>query len=195
MTKQKWVFIGALFMILSCDSKEESQVVKIDDYYNLLQLLDEQIEFLVKNNATLEKTLGAGSESETTQKTPSTDEWKEELKLFYNANINKLGLKDAYEIEELGRIGGGKKLINSAKSDAQSVRLIEYNFGHETLESLRILIEEENEVYVFKKEMQMMFALKKGKLVLDTYSIEGSQTMVMKSDLNFSLNAKVRVNP
>ncbi len=102
-----------------------------------------------------------------------------------------MGLIGAYETEELSNFGGGKKLINSAKSDEQSVRMIEYNFANDQLESLRILVEEDNEVYVFKKEMQMTFIQKNGKAYLKDYSITGTQTMVMKSDLFFSLKAKV----
>jgi hypothetical protein len=186
--------IGLMALLVSCGSGNNNQVVKIDEYYSLLDLLDEQIDLLVSENATLEKTLGVGEEVELISKTPNIEEWKSELELFYYANINKLGLIDAYETEELSNFGGGKKLINSAKSNEQSVRMIEYNFANDMLESLRILVEEENEVYVFKKEMQMTFTQKNGKSFLTDYSITGTQTMVMKSDLNFSLKAKVLPN-
>ena len=186
--------IGLMALLVSCGSGNNNQVVNIDEYYSLLDLLDEQIDLLVSENATLEKTLGVGEEVELISKTPNIEEWKSELELFYYANINKLGLIDAYETEELSNFGGGKKLINSAKSNEQSVRMIEYNFANDMLESLRILVEEENEVYVFKKEMQMTFTQKNGKSFLTDYSITGTQTMVMKSDLNFSLKAKVLPN-
>jgi len=194
MIKQNLFFMGALFLMLSCSSEQDNQVVKIEKYYGLLDLLDEQVSMLVDQNAVLEKTLGVGSETEVTSKTPSAKEWRAELELFYYANINKLGLIDAYETEELSKFGGGKKLINSAKSSEFSVRMIEYNFANDKLESLRILVEEENEVYVFKKEMEMTFTQNRGVSVLTGYSIKGTQTMVMKSDLTFSLNAKIEIN-
>lgn len=189
--RQIIVLIGLMALLVSCSSEGNNQIVKVDEYYSLLDLLDQQIDLLVSENASLEKTLGVGEQVEQISNTPNIEEWKRELELFYYANINKLGLIDAYETEELSNFGGGKKLINSAKSSEQSVRMIEYNFANDMLESLRILVEEENEVYVFKKEMQMTFTQKYGKPFLKDYSITGTQTMVMKSDLTFSLKAKV----
>jgi len=185
------VLIGTFAFLASCSPVSNTEVVEINEYYNLLGLLDEQAALLAGQKATLEKTLGVGAEVEFISSTPNIEEWKSELELFYYANINKLGLIGAYETEELSNFGGGKKLINSAKSDEQSVRMIEYNFANDQLESLRILVEEDNEVYVFKKEMQMTFIQKNGKAYLKDYSITGTQTMVMKSDLFFSLKAKV----
>ncbi len=195
MTKKKLLILSVLIATFSCTSPTKEPVVQAGTYYDLVGLLDHQVKYLYVQNASLEKTIGAGDESEVLQVSPDTTTWREEFKLFYNADINKLGLSDAYEVEQLSRIDGGRKLINAAKSGAQPVRLIEYNFSNNALESLRILVEEKNEVYVFKKEMQMHFAQVEGAPVLKEYSIEGTQTMVMKSDLNFSLNGKVVLNP
>lgn len=187
------VFIGVLALMVSCSttSTSDNQIVKIEKYYSLLDLLDEQINFLVSENASLEKTLAVDGQVELIRSSPNIEEWKSELELFYYADINKLGLIDAYETEELSNFGGGKKLINAAKSDSESVKLIEYNFANDLLESLRILVQDKNEVYVFEKEMKMNFIQKEGKSFLKDYSITGTQIMIMKSDMTFSLEAKV----
>lgn len=185
------IVFGALALLVSCNSSNDNQVVKVEKYYGLLDLLDEQINFLVSEKASLEKTLAVDGQVELITSIPNIEEWKKELELFYYADINKLGLIDAYETEELSNFGGGKKLINAAKSDKESVQIIEYNFANDLLESLRILVQEENEVYVFEKEMKMNFIQKEGKPFLKDYSITGTQTMIMKSDMTFSLKAKV----
>ena len=195
--KQTNILLTLLFCltITACDTQEKADELVDLKYFDLVGLLDNQLDILVNSNASLEKIVGAGEEEEKLEIEPSKEGWREELKLFYGANINKLGLKDAYNVEELSRIGGGKKLINTAKSSGQTVRLLEYNYSEIGLESLRILIEEKNEVFVFQKEMLMSFALVNNEIVLSDYSIIGKQEMILKDDLDFALKGKIVMTP
>ncbi len=189
------LFVTIVVLCSSCAPATEEKVTRTNVYYDLIGLLNNQVDYLASQNAVLEKKVGAGDESEILEITPDDKGWKEELKLFFNADINKLGLTDAYDVEQLSRIDGGRKLINAARSENQPIRLIEYNFSEKMLESLRILVEEKNEVYTFKKEMRMTFTQINDQTVLSQYSIVGTQAMVMKSDLDFSLNGKIVLNP
>lgn len=184
------IFLG-LFLILSitaCNTGDIKTRVKIDKYFDLVSLLDEQSELLYTNKAVLDKKLTANGEVESILVRPdSAAQIRDELKLFYEANINKLGLGDAYFTEELPGINGMRKVINTAKKSGSNVRLIEYDYKSDVLDRVRIVMEDKNDVYTFEKEMLMNFKLVNGREILSNYTISGKQQMVMKSDLNFTI--------
>lgn len=185
-----------LALVLSACETGEKKSARITQYFDLISLLDQQAQLLYDAGARVEKELMANGELEQLLITPdSAGQLKAELKLFYDADINKLGLGDAYDTEELPGINGGRKVINSAKKAGPNVRLIERDYQGENLKQIRILVEDKNDIYTFEKEMLMDFEVVNGQAMLKTYSIVGKQDMVMKSELNFSLTGKLLLNP
>lgn len=190
-------FFGLTLIVLlsACDS-ENRQAVKIDKYFDLVSLLDQQAELLYESGARLEKILVANGEEEKVLIRPdSAGQLKSEWQLFYEADINKLGLEDAYYVEELPGINGIRKVINTAKKKGANVRLIEYDYEQDHLKSIRILVQDKNDIYDFEKEMLLNFDWIDEKAVLSDYSIIGKQDMVMKSELQFELIGKILLNP
>ncbi len=190
-------FLGlALLVLLSACDAGQTQAVKIDKYFDLVALLDQQAELLYSQGARVEKVLLANGEEEKMLVRPdSVGDLKKEWQLFYEADINKLGLDDAYEVEELPGINGNRKVITTAKKKAANVRLIEYDYDQDHLSQIRILIQEKNDIYNFEKEMLLNFEWVDGQERLKSYSINGKQDMVMKSELAFALSGKVLLNP
>lgn len=184
------VFLS-LFLALgmvSCSGPVETTAVKTDNYFDLVGLLDAQSALLFEKGAVLQKKLRANGEIESMSVRPdSKGQIKAELKLFYEADINKLGLDDAYFTEELPGINGARKVINTAKKAGTNVRMIEYDYYHGKINQIRVLVEDKNDIYTFEKEMTMNFESIDGNEIMTGYTIKGKQQMVMKSDLNFSL--------
>ncbi len=185
------VFLGLVLAlnIVACSAPVETATVRTGSYFDLVGLLDRQTTLLLEQGAVLQKKLTANGETEDMSVKPDSEEQlRAELKLFYEANINKLGLDDAYFTEELPGINGASKIINTAKKAGPNVRMIEYDFNLGKISQIRVLVEDKNDIYTFEKEMTMKFEpLADGREILTGYSINGKQKMVMKSDLNFSL--------
>lgn len=183
-------FLG-LFLVLgivACSGPVETIAVKTDSYFDLVGLLDAQTVLLLEQKSVLQKKLTANGESESITVRPDSEEqFKAELKLFYEADINKPGLDDAYFTEELPGINGASKVINTAKKAGSNVRMIEYDYSLGKISQIRVLVEDKNDIYTFEKEMTMYFDSLGSQEVLTGYTITGKQKMVMKSDLNFSL--------
>ena len=188
---------SAVLIMSSCNLVEQDkEAIKIDTYFDLAGLLDQQADLWMARGVKVEKVLTTNAREETvivdvTDRKQLTDE----LNLFYEADINKVGLGDAYIIEELPAVFGQRKLVNSARSKKQKVRLLEFNYDQEKLTQIRILVEDKNSVYTFEKEMLIDFETINGEEVLTGYSITGKQDMVLKSDLNFSLKGRLLPNP
>jgi hypothetical protein len=184
----------SLCLILSftaCGVGGGTAKTRIDKYFDLVNLLDEQTELLYSNGTILKKKLTANGEVESLMvQADSAAQFKYELKLFYEADINKLGLGDSYFTEELPGINGTRKVINTAKGSGPKVRLIEYDYESDKLRQIRILMEDKNDVYSFEKEMLMNFESINGRETLRDYRIQGKQQMVMKSDLDFIIEGR-----
>ena len=187
---------SAVLIMSSCNFVEQDkEAIKIDTYFDLAGLLDQQADLWMARGVKVEKVLTTNAREETvivdvTDRKQLTDE----LNLFYEADINKVGLGDAYIIEELPAVFGQRKLVNSARSKKQKVRLLEFNYDEEKLTQIRILVEDKNSVYTFEKEMLIDFETIDGEEVLTGYSITGKQDMVLKSELNFSLKGRLLPN-
>lgn len=190
--KLKYLLLLFIMGFYACDTVTKSEPIRTGVYFDLVELLDEQTELLEAHNAKLTSELSVNGETETIiMELDSASQWKEQLTLFYQADINKLGLEKAYLTEQLLPGENQRKIIDQAISSKAIVRLIEYNYSFDELKNIRILIKDENTVYDFSKELNLNFTTLNDKSLLSSFSIIGNQDMILKSKLNYSLNAKI----
>ena len=182
------VCLAALLLTGAC-GVPRAKSVKTDKYFDLAGLLDRQAALWYASGARLEKVLVADGKEEKTLISPdSVGQLKAELKLFYEADINKPGLDDAYDEKTLPGANGSHSVINTAKKKAPRVRLIEYDYEQHQLRRIRILVQNKNNIYDLQKEMLLHFEQIDGRERLTSYSIIGRQGMLMKPELRFSLS-------
>ena len=183
------VCLAALLLTGACGVPAGAKSVKTDKYFDLAGLLDRQAALCYASGARLEKVLVAhGKEKKMLISPDSVGQLKAELKLFYEADINKPGLDDAYEEKNLPGANGSHRVINTAKKKAPRVRLIEYDYEQHQLRRIRILVQNKNDIYDLQKEMLLHFEQAEGSTRLTSYSISGRQRMLMKPELRFSLS-------
>ncbi|KYG78564.1 hypothetical protein MB14_17690 [Roseivirga ehrenbergii] len=179
-------------MLLGCSVGKNSEPIRTGTYFDLVELLDEQIaEFEVKRPVLTKELNVSGETDRVTIQLDSAKQWKEELGLFYQADINKLGLETSYTTEEISTGVNTKKVIDSAKTERPAVRSIDYNYTDDQLESIRIIIRDENPIYKFEKELNLYFHIEQGKSILSSFTISGDQSMILKDELNYSLKATI----
>lgn len=188
MMKTKFILLTlSLTAFIACTNKPNELQAEVDVYFNLTALLDQQIEQLIAGNAQLEKFLTSGDDQETVTITPDSLGWERQLKLFYEADINKVGFTDEYFEEELPAINGTFKRIFSAKNQKHPVRVMECIYENNGLKEIRLLVEENNSIYNTSKEMNLYFE----KETLIGFNIKGGEAMTLKKDLNYSIQGTV----
>ena len=182
------VFLAASLLTGAC-GVPGAKSVKTDKYFDLAGLLDRQAALWYAGGARLEKVLVAdGKEDKMLISPDSVGQLKAELKLFYEADINKPGLEDAYDEKTLPGADGSHSVINVAKKKAPRVRLIEYDYEQHQLRRIRIIVQNKNDIYDLQKEMLLNFEQTDGRERLTSYSISGRQRMLMKPELRFSIS-------
>ena len=98
-----------LFLLSACSNFNE--VKKISTYYNIDSLLSSQIIFL-PNSINLKKEVMWNSISENSNFSPLNLDWKKELNVFNQIDINQVSNKNAYEISLKNSVIEYKKLVD-----------------------------------------------------------------------------------
>ena len=98
-----------LFFLSACSNFNE--VKKISTYYNIDSLLSSQI-IILPNSNNLKKEVIWNSISENSNFSPLNFDWKKELNVFNQIDINQPSNKIAYEISSKNNVIEYKKLVD-----------------------------------------------------------------------------------
>lgn len=181
-----------ILIFLACSTEKAQESTKIAEYFDLSGTLDSVVNDLLASGASLRKTTEINDEKETVELNLTTEEdWKRQLELFYEADINKVGLSGAYQTETLQAFDGIEKRIYSSIKSSSFVKNIECTFRDGKLFSIRILASDKNLVYGSNLEYILHFNHFKSKMMLDHYSIKADEKMLFKGPLNLQVIADV----
>lgn len=184
MTKlQKFLFFLLIATIVSCSSEREEVEALSTTYFDLKSLLDKELTQLTAEGASLEKLLNAGGQEERLTISPDSAGWHEQLKLFYEADINKVGFIGEYFEEELPAINEVSKVIYTSKSQKHPVQVMECFYENQVLTKIRLLVSEVNAIYSVTKEMSLYF----DETGITSFDIKGEESMRLKKDMNYMI--------
>lgn len=178
-----------LILIVSCNVRPENAETAVS-YFNIEEILDREIDYLLAQNAGLEKALVSNGETETVQLNPkSKAEWKEQLKLFFDANIDRPGLKDAYFEEQLSPLGGVSKTIYTARTSKVPVQIFECLYANAVLSQINIELVEKNVIFSNLRSLKLYFD-KEGQHIIG-FDVQGNEDMHLKEEMQFNIQAVV----
>jgi hypothetical protein len=186
-----FVFLISLTLV-SCSTEQMENNAKIDTFFDLEGTLDLVLTQLVNEKAMLKKTSQVDNESEESTLGPlNLEEWKAQLEIFYESDINKLGLENSYEVETLTAFDGIEKTIYSAKGNGQYVQTIECSFRDGKLFIVRIIARDKNFVYQIENELTLYFNHFKKKLALDHFIVKSNEQMLLRKDLFLRVEGEI----
>lgn len=186
---KKGIPLLILVLLFSCGTEENKERTSLESYFDLTELLDEKVDQIVEDNASLEKLLTSGDKTERLTIEPGdTSAWKSQLRLFYDSDINKPGYIGAYFAEELPALNQTSKVIYTAKSQKYPVRVIECIYEQQGLREVRLLVKESNTIYDMTKEMNLYFDAQNR---LSGFRIKGDESMQLKKALDYSIEGTI----
>lgn len=167
--------------LLSCNESGE-KALRVNEYFNLDSLLDNQIELLAKSSLKLNKQAILDGELEEEIFDPDTTRLKDEFKIFREFDLNKTNYVGAYEIKKTGN-----QVRYELKPDQKSpVKYLEIVSDDEGIYRIEGLFFEDKEIFKHKREIRVEFS----DGLVSAYSIEGFQDMVMKDTVQFQTKVK-----
>jgi hypothetical protein len=115
--------------------------------------------------------------------------WADELQIFYQADINKAALRGAYRLDSTTEASGAVRRTYTAQPGHPNVsvtRLSVLSAGGQPQE-LEATLKQDNTLFSGQKQLRL--TLQNGQL--RTYSVRGSQKLVLFDTLRFSSSVRV----
>ncbi|MCB0486874.1 MAG: hypothetical protein KDC99_00260 [Cyclobacteriaceae bacterium] len=184
-------FLAILFFVIGCAEKSKNT----DPFFEIDQLIDQQIDILKKSGASVEKKAEVGAANDISSFVPDSAQWANELDAFLQiGNINKPIYKDAYSIEEgLDDSRSNLKIKRFSTERNIPVKSLDvyYQDNIEKLRKIEAVITDQNALFFASKKLILHFEEHQSKLSLTGYSIQGVQKMMLRDSVNFLIESKI----
>ena len=198
--------IAAIFFS-SCNlvPEKENAALKNNEYFNIAEFIDHQIDLLDSLDIKLSKTVMLNNEKET--RMLRQIDWNKELGLFKELNVNKLSVRDRYKEEILydpvpdfiGMVKNYTPLDPELKIKFLKIVFIDNN----EVNSIEGRLFDENVLY--KAEMYLKLNCKRftplnlsysmgqgvGQIIIDNYEISGYQKIILMDTFYYEIRSKI----
>lgn len=189
---QTIILAGTVAVLFSCQTKENKESV----YFPVDSLINAQVEQLTQSQALLTKTAEIDGVEEKTSFTPKdSTAWANELDIFAELNvINSYGNAKRYEVENgLKDPNSNLSILSFSGSGTLPVVYLKvfYLDTQSRIRRIESLYQEENSLVKGSRLLILEFQEIKGKIMLTSYSIEGSQKMFLGESVKFSIKGTI----
>lgn len=132
--------ICILLLILTSCVQEEQNKVQFETYFNLKSYFEKEANRLNKLHLQVDKSVSINGETE--HKQVQINDFKNELSIFIDADINKASWRDAFTVKK----AEGLELYTT-KNEKIPVKKVEIRYQNNKLKSIQILVSTVNILY------------------------------------------------
>lgn len=176
-----------LLFLSACDVAEETQdTTKL--YYDVNGFVLDQISELTALKPSVKKTLQ--SDDETDNMTSSDINWKRELELFVQADINKPAYKKSYAITRPDSLTYAYTLATTESLPVKRLMVrLDSASGKPSVIQAHLI--SKNKLYVSEKHIELSCAARNGKWILSGYRMNGFQQLLIQDPKRFDITGKL----
>lgn len=182
-----YLFAGVFLCLTSCDSAQERQS-RVMTYYDLKGFIESQISVLNTEKPEVIKTMSVAGKNET--RTSRKMDWKKELELFIQADINKPAYSKSYSITKPDSLTVLYRLTTGESLPVRFLK-IEMDKTSGTPVLIQAQLRSENKLYQSEKNIQMHGSIQNGQWHLNTYTIKGYQKLATMEKKAFDVSARI----
>lgn len=179
-------------LLISCNEKVEKSV---SYYYDVDSLMVKQKQVLGEKKAAIVKWARVDSATAEATVTPdSLQAWNSNFQIFEKININKPALKGVYEVKEYDDSRSNLKIreYSSTKEGVEVPFLkLYYLQSVENLKMIEARYIEDNPIFKSQRNLKFVFDDFTGQPLLKTFSIKGSQKMLLKDRVEFEVKGEI----
>ncbi|WP_143959392.1 hypothetical protein [Litoribacter populi] len=178
-----WILVVGCF---SCQNSPQGPVenpTQIQKYFSIADFIQDQIERL--EGLAIEKDLYVNGDHEQVIQRLSSEEWRNELDWFIQADINKASLATAYDIQE----NNGKTLYKLKDGEKSEIQEMTVFYNGERVDEVWIKSHDRNTFYQSETLAKLSTDALTGKL--STYELETTQKVVVLSPRTLKVKSKV----
>lgn len=174
----------ALLVIGSACTENKQSIRKIQVYFDLDSLLNEQKYVLTDRGAELKKTVKMNGENESRTLMPDTATWEEEFSIIRDFNLNRpyyVGLFQEHREEN----------ILSYQTSDEDVAVKKFDLFYEQGELIRIESLLEESKYIYSNERKLTLEFNDG--LMSFYQIDGEQKMILQDKEDYMISGSISV--
>lgn len=182
-------FIIIIFTFFSCNEAPEKVEI---EYFDLENLVSQQIQILNKYNPVLFKKATINGVDEEENKRLDSATWASELNIFLEADINKPRLSGNYIKEVINE--EDKTIITYKAKDTEKVQVsfLKIIYHIDNLIRIESLFSEKNLLYNTHRNLLMNFKEdNQGETLLIDYQISGQQKMILKDTIHYKIESRL----
>jgi hypothetical protein len=179
-------------LLFSCGQDEEKRVM-IHDYYDVEKIISLQIKKLDSLNPLVQKTVQVDNNIEK-ESLRLRNVWERELEIFRIAEINKPVFKGRYKKSVTKEQSLHSITYKPLENPILGIDYLKiwYEDVEENLRKIEVAYSEENLLYKSERVLVMNFKnVDSKKILMDSYSITGSQKMIFRSQRKFRVDADI----
>ncbi|GGF02115.1 hypothetical protein [Hymenobacter cavernae] len=188
-----WLLGLLLVAVAACDSdggaSQSAAARRKPLYFDLKGFLDTQTQLLSRRNPVVVKQVQLRTGQQETAKVPHTD-WRKELQLFYQADINKSALRGAYTIEPPVQVAGGlQRQTYRRKPDVENaVERLTVLSDPQGVREVTATLSQNNALFFSRKDL----LLRAAQGLLNNYQVNGVQKLILFDTLRYSAAVRVQ---
>lgn len=178
----KYVFIFCfLTTIFACQiPSTQDQTQTSSTFFDLKQFFEEETAYLNNQKISVQKDIQYNNQKET--KIVQIKNWKKELKVFSDSDINKPSWKDKYTLDSTN-IGNGLSLLHyKAIDESLNTQILDIKFINQQVHSILIVKKMSNQVY--ESQQYLTYIPRK------SYSIKKMQNVTTMDKEEYQIDAK-----
>ena len=169
MVRQR-LYLLPLVLLFCCQQEEKQPIenpTQIEKYFLLKDFVENQINKV--EGATVRKTTGIKGKQEVVEMDMNAEDWRKELHIFIQADINKATLATSYDTEETGK-STIHKLKPGEKSPIQEIKI---DFQGKQVKKISFVSHQQNLFYASDAQGDLHIDTLTGKI--DAYQVSGRQ--------------------
>lgn len=186
------LLLAVLFFLTASCVEQQKPEKKVTKYYDIKGLLNDQVDYIASRSHELQKSIWLDGTNESKALTLSDEEWEKELEAFYELDLNKAVLSDAYQIQKDSSDSGRQITYRAFNPEKVQVEYLRLWFDRkDLLTRLEARYHEDNHLFRSKKKVMAHFEPADTQIRLKEYVVEGMQKLVLKDSVTYRMEAAV----
>jgi hypothetical protein len=183
----KYLWVTIIFFLMGCDNPEDKPA-EDKTYYDVKGFIETQIVYLAEQKPTVHKKMSVAGKNE--DRTTKEVDWKKELELFVQADINKPAYRKSYSVTKPDSLTTLYTLQPTENLPVQYLKVqVDKITGNPT--AIQALLRSENKLYRSEKHIEMHCASQANQWRLTDYAIKGYQKLAMTDQKDFDIKAAI----
>ncbi len=182
-----FIFLSTIFLVSACQNDVDDKN-EVKTYYDLKGFIENQIVYLNDKKPMVNKTAGLGGQHVTNHL--KDIDWKKELELFVQADLNKPSYRQSYNIDRKDSSTYEYRIKPNVELPVRYLKIVVDSAVHQPV-YVKALFQSANKIYKSEKTIELTRIQTDNVWELSSYEVHGYQKLIFMDRKDFDIVAKI----